>query len=148
MAEDTWTIPTEAHITPVPLIGFVGLQTENDADSDHRRLWELFSSNRGLDRHALNFRVLDLDNLELPVAKPPRTSYEWYLPRGIVKRNWMSKHLNQIPSVIVLFFSNPSSTSVSSAVNKVRQALAGVRQTKLAVVLLQEAADQVEYTDG
>ena len=39
MAEDTWTIPTEAHVTPVPLIGFVGLQTENDADSDHRRLW-------------------------------------------------------------------------------------------------------------
>jgi len=146
MTDDTWAIPTEAHVTPVPLIGLIGLQTDSDGDSDHRRLWELFSSNRGLDRHALNFLVLDLENLELPVAKPPRTSYEWYLPRGIVKQNWMFKHLNLIPSVIVLFFSNPSSTSVSSVVNKVRQALSGVRQTKLAVVLLQEAADQETIT--
>lgn len=33
-----------------------------------------------------------------------RTSYEWYIPKGILKRKWMSKHLNQIPGVTVLFY--------------------------------------------
>lgn len=42
-------------------------------------------------------------NCEFPVAKPKRTSYEWYQPRGILKRNWMLKHLHVLPAVIVVF---------------------------------------------
>ena len=144
-AEDSWDIPGEVLVTPVPLIGMVGLETGEEARPEHRAVWEMFSSNRGLDRHALNYSVLDLDNLDFPVCKPPRTSYEWYLPRGVLKRNWIPKHLNQLPSVVVLFFSSPSLSSVSSVVGKVKLALAG-RQTKLAVVLLQEKADQDTIT--
>ena len=103
-AEDSWEIPSEVLVTPVPLIGFVGLQAGDSAGPEERAVWEIFSSNRGLDRHALNYSLLDLDSLEFPVCKPPRTSYEWYLPRGILKRNWIPKHLSQLPSVIVLFF--------------------------------------------
>lgn len=33
-----------------------------------------------------------------------RTSYEWYIPKGILKRNWMNKYLNDIPSVVVIFY--------------------------------------------
>ena len=33
-----------------------------------------------------------------------RTSYEWYIPKGIVKTSWMKKHLELIPSVVVVFF--------------------------------------------
>ena len=147
MSNDMWDIPTEVHVTPVPLIGFVGLHTEAEiGDGDHRKkLWDLFSSNRGMERHALNFRDLDLDKMELPVAKTPRTSYEGYHPGGILKRNWISKHISQLPSVIVLFISNPTLEIVSSEVQKVRQALSGVRQTKLVVVLLQDVADQVRF---
>ena len=33
-----------------------------------------------------------------------RASYEWHIPKGILKRNWASKHLFEIPAVAVLFF--------------------------------------------
>ena len=33
-----------------------------------------------------------------------RTSYEWYIPKGILKTNWMKKHLKEIPAVVVMFF--------------------------------------------
>ena len=82
--EDPWDVPAEALVTPAPLIGFIGLAP--DRSEEHRRVWELFSANRGQDRHAMNLVLLDPDHLDLPVAKPPRTSYEWYLPRGILKR--------------------------------------------------------------
>lgn len=33
-----------------------------------------------------------------------RTSYEWYIPKGIMKSNWMQKHLEEVPSLVVVFF--------------------------------------------
>ena len=33
-----------------------------------------------------------------------RTSYDWYIPKGILKRNWMRKHLNELPAVVVIFY--------------------------------------------
>ena len=33
-----------------------------------------------------------------------RNSYEWYIPKGILKRNWMNKYLNEIPAVMVVFY--------------------------------------------
>jgi trafficking protein particle complex subunit 11 len=33
-----------------------------------------------------------------------RNSYEWYIPKGIMKRNWMNKYLNLVPSVVVIFY--------------------------------------------
>lgn len=33
-----------------------------------------------------------------------RTSYEWYIPKGILKTAWMKKHLEQVPAVVVIFF--------------------------------------------
>lgn len=35
--------------------------------------------------------------------KPKRQSYEWYQPKGILKRNWILKHLHVLPAVVVLF---------------------------------------------
>jgi len=143
--EDPWDIPLEVVITPQPLIGFLGLEPENVNQQDHQKVWQMFTMNRGLDRHALNFSLLNIDSLEFPVAKPPRTSYEWLLARGILKRNWIKKHLDLLPGVVVMFFSSPSLTLVSSTVAKVRMSLTG-RQTKLAVVLLQDDVDQDTVT--
>lgn len=33
-----------------------------------------------------------------------RTSYEWYIPKGILKTGWMNKHLNLVPALLVLFY--------------------------------------------
>ena len=67
-------------------------------------MWETFTSNRGPDRflirlqhiltllllrHPLTFHPIDLETAELPVAKPARQTYEWLVPKGILKRNWV-----------------------------------------------------------
>lgn len=33
-----------------------------------------------------------------------RQSYEWYIPKGILKKGWMFKHLQQVPAVVIVFF--------------------------------------------
>lgn len=53
-------------------------------------------------RALIQFKLLN-QNYDFPVSKPKRTSFEWYHPRGILKRNWMLKHLHVLPSVVVLF---------------------------------------------
>ena len=88
VATDPGDLPEVLRATPQPLVGFVGLNPE--ASAQHRRVWESFTSNRGPDRHAFNFLPLDLDTVELPVAKPARQTYEWLVPRGILKRNWVA----------------------------------------------------------
>lgn len=55
-----------------------------------------------LQRAAIQFKLLT-KNYDLPVVKPKRQSYEWYHPKGILKRNWILKHLHVLPAVIVLF---------------------------------------------
>lgn len=32
-----------------------------------------------------------------------RQSYEWYIPKGILKSNWISKYLYHVPALVVLF---------------------------------------------
>lgn len=53
-------------------------------------------------RIAIQFKLLP-NNYDFPILKPKRQSYEWYYPRGILKRNWLLKHLHVLPSVVVLF---------------------------------------------
>jgi len=68
-------------------------------DLQYRRVWDVFTSNRGLDRHSLYFTNLpNIDNLDLPPAKPKKVNYEWYAPKGVLKKNWINKHQNVIPS--------------------------------------------------
>ena len=33
-----------------------------------------------------------------------RTSYEWYIPKGILKTSWLKKHQQEVPAVVVIFF--------------------------------------------
>ena len=40
---------------------------------------------------------------KLLYLKARRTSYEWFIPKGILKTNWMNKHLNSVPAVAVVF---------------------------------------------
>ena len=77
--------------------------------------------------------------------KPRRTSYEWFIPKGILKTNWMHKHLNLIPSVVVIFIEldwndpdwNEKKKECATRVQSVRATLSG-RGTKVAIVLIQK----------
>lgn len=53
-------------------------------------------------RITIQYKIIP-SNFEFPVAKPKRQNYEWYYPKGILKRNWMLKHQHMIPAVLVLF---------------------------------------------
>lgn len=129
---EPWSLPAEAQITPVPLVGVAGL---TDATT-----WQLLAS-RGPDRPPLSFTKMD--SLDFPVCKPSRTSYEWLLPRGIIKRNWMEKHLSQLPAVLLLAPRSPG--GAAALVTEARTALAG-RTTKLALLLVGEPPDPATLT--
>lgn len=94
----------------------------------------------------IQFKLL-APNYEFPVTKPKRQSYEWYHPKGILKRNWILKHLHVLPAVIVLFQDmewNDSHWSekqlqCASLMKTIKNATQG-RNTRLAIVLLQKNA--------
>jgi hypothetical protein len=94
-------LPPELCVKPLALVGVSGLDTLNNAV--HKSIWETFSNNKRTDRSPVLFKLIGNAH-EFPVIKPKRNSYDWYIPKGILKRNWMNKHLYEIPSVIVIFY--------------------------------------------
>lgn len=99
--QDNSVLPPELSSPPLALIGVSGLDTLNNAI--HKSIWEVFSNNRRADRAPLLFKLIGNAH-EFPIIKPKRNSYDWYIPKGILKRNWMNKHLFEIPAVIVIFY--------------------------------------------
>ncbi|XP_054008075.1 trafficking protein particle complex subunit 11 isoform X1 [Hylaeus anthracinus] len=133
-------LPAELTTKPLALIGLTGLDITNPV---HRSIWDAFSNNRRLEVSAIQFTLLNLTH-EFPTVKPKRNSYEWYIPKGILKRNWMNKYLNEVPAVVVVFYDldwndpqwNEKKMECASRVQTLRNALEG-RSTKIAVVLIQ-----------
>ncbi|OAD60815.1 Trafficking protein particle complex subunit 11, partial [Eufriesea mexicana] len=134
-------LPPELITKPLALIGLTGLDIANPI---HRSIWDAFSNNRRLESSAIQFKLLNPTH-EFPTVKPKRNSYEWYRPKGILKRNWMNKYLNEIPAVVVVFYNldwndpqwNEKKMECASRVQSLRNALDG-RTTKIAVVLIQQ----------
>ncbi|EDV96352.1 trafficking protein particle complex subunit 11 [Drosophila grimshawi] len=151
MTIDGTTLPSELLVIPQPLIGFCGLDIARQ--SVHKSIWDAFSgtlqrkpADRDRDRAAVQYKLLP-PNYEFPVAKPKRASYEWYHPKGILKRNWMLKHLHVLPSVVVLFqdieWNDSQWTEKQVQCAAIWQALKNAlqeRNTRLCLVLLQKAA--------
>jgi len=128
--------------SPLTLVGFCGLELSRPV---HMRVWQAFTSNRGIDRHALHFiNMPPVEQLNFPPSKVKKSSYELYIPKGILKKNWMHKHQNIIPSVIILFVElNWNEQEIvnrtrhcAQQVDILKRALIG-RNTKITVVLLQ-----------
>ncbi|KAG4077438.1 hypothetical protein HA402_002865 [Bradysia odoriphaga] len=142
MSADTSSLPSELITTPLPLIGLSGLDV--DKNPIHKSVLESFINNRKPDRAQIQFKLLP-PNYEFPVSKPKRQTYEWYNPKGILKRNWMLKHLHVLPAVVVLFqdieWNDPQWSEkllhCASVVQSLKNSLQG-RNTKIAVVLLQK----------
>lgn len=99
--QNNMDLPPELCVKPLALVGISGLDTLNNAI--HKAIWETFSSNRRVERAPVFFKLIG-NALEFPVCKPKRNSYDWYIPKGILKKNWMNKHLYEIPAVIVIFY--------------------------------------------
>ncbi|XP_043685900.1 trafficking protein particle complex subunit 11 isoform X1 [Vespula pensylvanica] len=133
-------LPSELTAKPLALIGLSGLDVTNTI---HRSIWDAFSNNRRPDGTTVQFKLLGPKH-EFPTVKPKRNSYEWYIPKGILKRNWMNKYLNEIPAVVVVFYDldwndplwNEKKIECASRIQSLRAALEG-RSTKVALVLIQ-----------
>lgn len=133
-------LPSELTAKPLALIGLSGLDITNPV---HKSIWDAFNNNRRPDGTAVQFKLLGPKH-EFPTMKPKRNSYEWYIPKGILKRNWMNKYLNEIPAVVVVFYDldwkdplwNEKKIECASKIQSLRAALEG-RSTKVALVLIQ-----------
>ncbi|XP_017474122.1 PREDICTED: trafficking protein particle complex subunit 11 [Rhagoletis zephyria] len=144
MSFDSSVLPSELLVAPQPLIGFCGLDTTHNLV--HKSIWDAFSTNKKADRASVQFKILP-PAYEFPVAKPKRASYEWYQPKGVLKRNWMLKHLHVLPAVVVLFqdmeWNDPQwsekQVQCASTIQSLKIALQE-RNTRLCLVLLQKSS--------
>ncbi|CAG0893181.1 unnamed protein product [Darwinula stevensoni] len=133
--------PRELQTYPVPLVGFVGLDLA--ADPIHKAVWDVFALRN--DSSPINV-VLFTTQHEFPKPKP-KANYDRYIPRGILKRGWLQKHMNLIPSVVMIFvdldLTGPNWTqgrdTCQKAVQNIRVSLMG-HDTSLGLVLLHRGA--------
>ncbi|CAK1584977.1 unnamed protein product [Parnassius mnemosyne] len=138
---DNTEFPPEIILKPLALIGLSGLDIVNNAV--HKTIWDAFSNNRRPDRASVRFKILN-NTFEFPVVKPKRNSYEWYIPKGILKKNWIQKRVNLIPAVVVIFYDmewndpqwNEKIIECASRVQSIRAAVEG-HTTRVAVVVVQ-----------
>ncbi|XP_045777774.1 trafficking protein particle complex subunit 11 [Maniola jurtina] len=138
---DNTEFPPEITLKPLALVGLAGLDTINNAI--HKTIWDAFSNNRRPDRASVKFKLLN-NTFEFPVVKPKRNSYEWYIPKGILKKNWIPKRVSLIPAVVVIFYDmewndpqwNEKIIECASRVQSIRAAVEG-HATRVAVVVVQ-----------
>uniref|UniRef100_A0A095AWQ4 Trafficking protein particle complex subunit 11 n=1 Tax=Schistosoma haematobium TaxID=6185 RepID=A0A095AWQ4_SCHHA len=138
-------LPDELCCKPKPLIVFSGLDTERN--QVHRSIWRAFNTSKSHDRDSFKFRCKSVDH-QFPKPKYKQlASYEWLMPKGILKTGWMKKHLEEIPAFVALFYDldwdepqwGERSTECAQMVATVRSKLAG-RESKLVVILIQKRA--------
>ncbi|KAM4707991.1 trafficking protein particle complex subunit 11 [Discoglossus pictus] len=142
MSPTQWDFPVELCCRPMAFVTLTGLDVTYNAV--HRAIWDAFCANRRADRVPISFKVLPGDH-EYPKCRTKRTSYEWYIPKGILKTGWMNKHLNLVPALVVVFYEldwdeaqwKEKQLECATRVEIVRQSLQG-RNTKVAVVLIQK----------
>ncbi|XP_061690008.1 trafficking protein particle complex subunit 11 isoform X2 [Syngnathoides biaculeatus] len=135
-------LPSELCCRPMAFVALTGLDVVYNAV--HRAVWDVFSANRRTDRVPISFKILPGDH-EYPKCRTKRTSYEWYIPKGILKTTWMNKHLNEVPALVVVFYEldwddqqwKEKQSECATKVEIVRSSLQS-RNTKVAVVLIQK----------
>lgn len=144
MTLDSSVLPSELVTSAQPLVGLSGLDIQRNAT--HKTIWDAFNNSKKPESESIQYKLLP-SNYEFPVSKPKRQSYEWYHPKGILKRNWMLKHLHVLPAVVILFqdleWNDPQwsekQRECASIIQSLKNSLQG-RHTRLAVVLLQKGA--------
>ena len=140
MTDSSCVFPPEILQRPRPLVYLCGLDQSNPT---HKTIWESFSTHNRPNA-SLSVKLVDF-HLEVPKSKTKRTSYECYIPKGILKCNWIDKHLNHLPSVVAVFSElnweegdlRGKQQECVDRVEHIRQALQG-QQTKIVLVLIQK----------
>uniref|UniRef100_A0A182K588 Trafficking protein particle complex subunit 11 n=1 Tax=Anopheles christyi TaxID=43041 RepID=A0A182K588_9DIPT len=143
MSLDASALPSELLTTAAPLVGLSGLDVQRSAV--HKTVWDAFNNAKKPDTESIQYKLLPA-NYEFPVSKPKHQSYEWYTPKGILKRNWMLKHLHVLPAVVVLFqdleWNDPKWTEkqlqCAATIQVLKNSLQG-RNTRIAIALLQRS---------
>ncbi|EAT46554.1 AAEL002260-PA, partial [Aedes aegypti] len=151
MTLDSSVLPSELVTTAQPLVGLSGLEVHRNAT--HKTIWDAFHNTKKPESESIQYKLLPV-NYEFPVSKPKRQSYEWYHPKGILKRNWMLKHLHVLPAVVVLFqdleWNDPQwsekQRDCASMIQSMKNSLQG-RHTRLVVVLLQKGSSLPQGSD-
>lgn len=141
-AEMDFEFPSELLVRPLVPIGVTGLDTLNNAI--HRSVWEALSGSRKQDRPPVLFKLLSPSH-EFLRPKAKKTQYEMHIPKGILKRAWVHKHLTSVPAVLVIFYDldwddphwEERMLECTSRVQSMRVALEG-RSTRICVVLIQQ----------
>ncbi|XP_076367367.1 trafficking protein particle complex subunit 11 gry isoform X1 [Tachypleus tridentatus] len=134
-------LPSELTCRPLAIVTVLGLDIPTNPV--HTAVWESFTLNRKPDRAPLNFKHIK-EGYEFPKAKPKRSSYEWHVPKGLLKSNWLHKHASEVPAVAVLFYDldwddllwNEKRVDCANKLENLRTNLQG-RNTKIALVLVQ-----------
>ena len=124
-------LPNELVCVPQQPVAVTGLHVAHH--QTHKVVWDAFAANRRADRLPLRFKLVSADHefpkakpkvwgksrgsrsdryiyiltaVEpslLPFSHFQRASYDSYAPRGVLKANWMRKHLEEVPTLVVLF---------------------------------------------
>ncbi|ESO05264.1 hypothetical protein HELRODRAFT_99127 [Helobdella robusta] len=137
--------PNELFRRPTGLILFTGLDVPSNPL--HNSVWESFTKNHNkVDKFFLHYKLHDI-NQELPKSRQKRPTYDWYIPKGILKCTWMKKHLEIIPSLVVLFIDydwddvqwKDKQAECLEKFKFIKNYLAG-RATKIGIVLIQKNA--------
>ncbi|CAG7825272.1 unnamed protein product, partial [Allacma fusca] len=81
-----------------PIVYLVGLDI-----SAHRNVWESLNLQNVNKTTKLVYKIVPI-GYKFPTKKVKNDPVECYLPHGLVKSNWVSKHLNDIPAVCIIFF--------------------------------------------
>ncbi|KAI7688270.1 Trafficking protein particle complex subunit 11 [Sarcoptes scabiei] len=132
-------LPEELSVNPVPFIAFIGLDAPNNPD--HLTVWNSFAINRSFDRPVLYYKLIE-QNRKFPPSKI-RKSYERYVPNGLIKKNWLRKHLYLLPAVAALFKQidweeiqeNHNRQAIITEINHLKSEVIN-RQVKIVLVLL------------
>ncbi|KRZ19260.1 Trafficking protein particle complex subunit 11 [Trichinella zimbabwensis] len=123
------------------LIVLLGLDVRNNLA--HKNIWEALIMNRRPDRPPLNFQLVSGDSHDLTTMRTKEPSQEAAV-KGILKVDWMAKHLHRVPAVLVLFvdldwnspFWNEKLSECASKIQSIRHSFYG-RNPYLALVLVQ-----------
>ncbi|CAL8120333.1 unnamed protein product [Orchesella dallaii] len=94
-------IPSDFTGAVQPLVYISGLEIESN--TVHRGIWEVIKSKPGTKDFQPTYVNVSL-NHKFPVKKEKNEPIETYAPVGMVKSNWLQKHLQQVPSVVVVCF--------------------------------------------
>ena len=93
--------PAELLAKPMPYVVLTGLDPVKNPT--HKAISEILSKDRQSDHPPINY-IHRSTNHEYPPCKPKKSSYEWYVPKGILKTYWMRKHLEEVPAVVTIFY--------------------------------------------